>query len=180
MNSRFRTSLGTGRLSWRIDMAVDEIVRYGNDALRRPTEPVEAVTDEIKELIQRMYKIMRESNGLGLAANQIGISKRLFVYDIGEGPKAVVNPKLELVSGEQLGVEGCLSVPGLQGDVKRANRVVVEGLDEEGNPVRISAEGLLARVFQHETDHLDGYLFLDRADPDSLEFVQATDQSEED
>jgi len=158
---------------------VEEIVRYGNEVLRRAAEPVKAVDDEIRALIARMYEAMAEASGLGLAAPQIGVSKRLFVYDIGDGPHAVINPKLMKKSGEQIGVEGCLSVPGLQGEVPRWEKVVVTGLDEEGKPVRIKAEGLLARVFQHEIDHLDGTLFIDRADPDTLEIVESKEAESE-
>lgn len=160
-------------------VSADEIVKYGDEVLRNPTKLVDEINGEVKDLIQHMYEVMHENNGVGLSANQIGVSKRLFVYDVGEGPKAVINPKLEERAGEQLGYEGCLSVPGLQGEVPRSDTVVVEGLDEDGNPVRITAEGFLARVFQHEIDHLDGFFFIDRADPDSLEFVTPEEAVEE-
>ena len=123
--------------------------------------------------------LMVEFRGLGVAGPQAGVGKRIFVYDIGKGPHALVNPVLQSGSGEQWAIEGCLSIPGLQGDVPRYERVTVSGLDEEGCKVKIKAEGLLARVFQHEIDHLDGTLFVDRADPDTLETVPPKEAEEE-
>lgn len=160
-------------------MGANEIVRYGNPVLRQRAEEVVEFNDEIKTLIERMYVIMAEARGYGLAAPQIGLSKRIFTYDIGEGPHALINAKILKSSGEEIGVEGCLSIPGLQGDVARANRVVVSGIDENGQKVKIKAEGLLARVFQHEIDHLDGTVFVDRADPDTLETVPLDEGDDE-
>lgn len=147
------------------------IVTYGNEVLRTKAENVERFDDNIRELIEEMYKIMEENRGLGLAAPQIGVPKRIFVYDNEEGPHALVNPRLIRGLGEQVSIESCLSIPGLQGEVKRYESVTVEGLNENGKKVRIRAQGLLARVFQHEMDHLDGTLFVDRADPDTIELV---------
>ena len=160
-------------------MEPDEIVTYGNNVLRARAEEVAGFDDEIRELIERMYDMMAENRGLGLAAPQIGISKRIFVYDVGEGRHALVNPRLVKGSGEHVGIEGCLSIPGLQGEVPRYERVTAAGLDEDGNKIKIKAEGLLARVFQHEIDHLDGTLFIDRADPETLEIVTAEQEGEE-
>ncbi|MFQ3548622.1 MAG: peptide deformylase [Armatimonadota bacterium] len=153
----------------------DDIVIYGEDVLRQKADEITDFNDEIKELINHMYEVMVENRGLGLAGPQIGISKRIFVYDIGEGPHAMINPKIVKRSGKECGIEGCLSIPGLQGEVTRADRVTVKGLDENGEEIVIKAEGLLARVFQHEMDHLDGKLFIDRADPDTLETVSQND-----
>jgi peptide deformylase len=122
---------------------------------------------------------MAQNRGLGLAAPQIGVSKRVFVYDVGEGQHAVVNPRIVKRSGEEVSIEGCLSIPGLQGEVPRALRVTITGLDENGEKVKIKAEGLLARVFQHEIDHLDGMMFVDRAYPESLETVTVEDEADE-
>jgi peptide deformylase len=124
---------------------------------------------EITELIARMRRIMRKANGIGLSANQIGLNFRMFVAEIPDhdgGTKfyAVFNPKLEKVGGEKkLYEEGCLSIPGKWGDIERHERVLVTGFDRNGKPAKIKAWGLLARVFQHETDHLDGKLFIDKA-----------------
>jgi len=106
---------------------------------------------------------MYAAPGIGLAAPQIGISKRIIVLDVGDGPICMVNPKIVEFAGEQLGLEGCLSIPGLYGDVRRFDRIVVKGQDEAGRNFRVEAEGLLSRCFQHEIDHLDGKLFTDMA-----------------
>jgi len=160
-------------------MSVEEIVRYGDKVLSERTREVPEVNEEIRELIAHMYEVLKEAQGLGLAANQIGKPLRLFVYDVGEGPHALINPKIVRRSGSHMEIEGCLSIPGLQGEVERADVVVVDGLDEEGSKVRIRAEGLLARVFQHEIDHLDGTLFIDRADEDTLHWVIGIGAQEE-
>ena len=152
-------------------METSEIVRYGDSVLRQRAEDVEEFNQEIRALIQRMYIVMADARGLGLAAPQIGISKRIFTYDVGEGPHALINPKVLRSSGEETSVEGCLSIPGLQGDVTRSLRITVAGIDENGYNVKIRADGLMARCFQHEIDHLDGTMFVDRADPDTLETV---------
>jgi peptide deformylase len=157
-------------------MEASEIVTYGDEVLRTRAEDVAGLDDETKELIERMYEIMAANRGLGLAAPQVGVSKRVFVYD--EGQHAMVNPRIVNTGGEQVGIEGCLSVPGLQGEVTRYERVTVAGINEDGKKVKIKAEGLMARVFQHEMDHLDGALFVDRADPDTLEIVTAEEAEE--
>ena len=160
-------------------MAIEDIVRYGDEVLRRRAAKVKRFDDEIRRLIERMYEAMAESHGLGLAANQVGVDLQVFTYDVGEGPHALVNPKIVRRKGEQVGVEGCLSIPGIQGDVSRAENITVKGLDENGNPVRLHAEGLMARVFQHEMDHLDGHLFIDRADPETLHEVPPSEDESE-
>lgn len=160
-------------------MSMEEIVRYGNKALAEPTKDVMEFNDEIKELINRMYKIMEEANGAGLAANQIGLPLRMFVYDDGSGPHAMINPKMIRRTGSQIASEGCLSIPGLFGDVDRANITVVEGINENGEKVKITGEGLLARIFQHEMDHLDGKLFIDRANSKTLHWVIPGQDEEE-
>ncbi|MDO8588827.1 MAG: peptide deformylase [Armatimonadota bacterium] len=153
-------------------MPSDEIVLYGDAILTTTTKHVDPSEPGLKELVDHMIEVMRQAPGVGLAANQIGVDKHIFVYDVGEGPAALLNPKIIKRRGSQTGTEGCLSVPGLQGEVRRASSVVAEGLDIDGNKVRIQAEGLLARVFQHEIDHLNGHLFIDRADPDTLSWVE--------
>lgn len=159
-------------------MESGSIVTYGDQILRERAEEIEQIDDEVQELISRMYEIMAESHGLGLAGPQIGVSRRIFVYDVGEGPHALINPVITSSSGEESGLEGCLSIPGLQGEVPRAATVTIRGTDEHGEQVKIRAEGLLARVFQHEMDHLDGRMFIDRADPDTLETVPVEDEGE--
>jgi len=144
---------------------------YGDDVLRQRATEFEEFNDEVRKLIPRMYQAMVDSQGLGLAAPQIGVPKRIFVYDVGEGPHALVNPKIVSTRGEEWAIEGCLSVPGLQGEVPRAAAITISGINENGDKVKIKADGMLARVFQHELDHLDGTLFVDKADPETLETV---------
>jgi peptide deformylase len=159
----------------------DPIVKYEGDGvelLRQTSKPVLKITEDVPELVEQMERIMRAANGVGLAAPQLGILQRIFVYDAGDGFHAIINPKIIARKGEQIGVEGCLSLPGLQGDVSRAEEVVVKGVDQFGKPVRIRGSELTARVIQHELDHLDGVLFIDRADPASLHWVTA-DEAED-
>jgi peptide deformylase len=159
-------------------MPSDEIVLYGKDILNKKTEPVDPSEPGLRELVDHMIHVMHEAPGVGLAANQIGVDKQIFVYDIGDGPSVILNPKIVKRSGNQTAIEGCLSVPGLQGEVRRANHVTIEGQDLDGNDLRLNGEGLLARVFQHETDHLNGTLFIQRADPDTLSWVADQDDKE--
>lgn len=163
----------------------DPIVKYEGDGvqvLRQVSRPVLKITDDVVELVEHMERIMRAANGVGLAAPQLGILQRIFVYDAGDGFQAIINPKILQRKGAQVGVEGCLSLPGLQGEVERASEVVVKGMDQWGKPVRIRGEGLTARVMQHENDHLDGVLFIDegRADPATLHWVTEEEAAEED
>lgn len=160
-------------------MANTEIVKYGNDVLRAKAEEVQELNDEIRDLIQYMYEAMVEHHGYGVAGPQVGVSKRIFVYNIGEGQHALINPEIVSSGGEDWMIEGCLSIPGLQGEVPRAERLVVTGINENGEKVKIKANGLLARVFQHEIDHLNGMLFVDRADPETLETVSPHEDDEE-
>jgi peptide deformylase len=159
---------------------IRRIVHYGDPVLRQKARAVPEVTPEIRELIRDMIETMHAAPGVGLAAPQVGESLQVIVYDVGEGPGALINPKIIRKSGSQTGPEGCLSIPGLQGDVERPDRVVVRGLDADGNEVRVSGEGFLARCLCHEIDHLEGILFIDRADPTSLQWVTATEEDEED
>jgi peptide deformylase len=150
-------------------MAILNIEMLGSDVLRRKAEPVETFDEELKRLIADMFETMYEAEGVGLAAPQIGISRRLIVVDVNDEeqpPFALINPHIveESVAREK-GEEGCLSIPGISGPVERAARVVVEGLDAEGNTVRISGGELLARCLQHEIDHLNGVLFIDHLGP---------------
>src|SRR5207253_2346999 len=146
-------------------MAVLKIAKHpeDDDVLRRPAAPVVKITDKTRELIQDMIDTMNDAVGVGLAAPQVFISQRLFVYETGDGPKALINPEVLESEGEELGTEGCLSIPRLQGDVVRSTRLVVSGLNENGRRVRFEVNDFPARVFQHEIDHLNGVLFTDRA-----------------
>lgn len=138
--------------------------------LRQKTEPFDFAkhsSEEITELIRRMRKIMRAANGVGLAANQIGLPWRVFVAEMetekGKKFYAIFNPRLEKLEGDkEYGEEGCLSVPQKYGDVPRGTKVVLTAQDSKGRPIKLKAWGFLARIFQHETDHLEGHLFIDR------------------
>ena len=115
----------------------------------------------VRQLLDDMVETMRQAKGIGLAATQIGLLRRVIVADIGEGAIELVNPAIEQRDGEATAEEGCLSLPGVRVSVKRALRIVASGLDRSGEPVELTAEGLLARVIQHEVDHLDGVLITD-------------------
>jgi peptide deformylase len=158
-------------------MPVLDIAKYGEPVLRVRCKAVERVTDETRRLIADMIDTMNDAAGVGLAAPQVRVPERLFVYDVGEGPEAIINPEFVRREGHVVATEGCLSIPRLQGEVARSQKVLVRGLDRHGKKVRIEAEEWLARVFQHEMDHLDGVLFIDRADPATLHWL--TDEEEE-
>ena len=147
-------------------MAELKIQKYGTDVLRKVAEPVEEITDEIRQLAQDMLKIMYESDGVGLATPQIGISIRIIVvdpdpYDPDSRPMALINPEIVERSGDAEADEGCLSVPEIRGNVERSENVTVEAFNLDGEKVRIEATDMLARIFQHEIDHLDGKLIVD-------------------
>ena len=149
---------------------MDLITDKDNKFLRSQAEPVEKITPEIRELIRKMKKIMKTNNGVGLAAPQIGVNKQIFVAELlYEGEEdgifyAAVNPKITNVSKEKEKLEeGCLSLPKLYGEVPRAKKITVEYLNEMGKKKRLKASGLLAIIFQHEIDHLNGGLFIDKA-----------------
>lgn len=144
-------------------MAILPIRKEGDPVLRQKAAPVPKVTKRIAKLLQDMEETMYAAEGVGLAAPQVGVSERIIVVDVGEGPIHLVNPILISAEGSVIDVEGCLSIPGVSGYVDRAEKVVVEGLDMKGRKRRIEAEGYLARAFQHEIDHLDGILFTDKA-----------------
>lgn len=144
-------------------MSVLEIVQNPSPVLRRRAEPVARVTKRIAKLIRDMADTMYAANGVGLAAPQIGQSIRVIVVDAGEGLVTIVNPEIIDRKGSATDVEGCLSIPGVSGYVTRAAGVTVLGLDAKGRALKMEAEGLLARALQHEIDHLDGILFIDRA-----------------
>lgn len=149
-------------------MSVLPIREYGDPILRRPAAPVEEIDPGVRRLIDDMFETMRRAEGVGLAANQVGVGLRVFVMDVGDpeyGPRAFVNPVIVERSGRNVAEEGCLSLPGLSAEVPRAARVVVEGLNGSGERARLEATGLAARCIQHEMDHLDGLLFIDRLSP---------------
>ena len=146
-------------------MAILPVRLYGDPVLRRRSERVDTVTPEIEAMLDAMVETMHASVGIGLAATQVGIERRMLVLDEGKGVVgAYLNPVIVELGGTQVAEEGCLSLPGIYADVRRAEWVVVEAQDRIGAAIRRRAGGLVARVFQHEIDHLDGVLFIDRID----------------
>ena len=146
-----------------------KIELLGADVLREKAAEIDGVDADLQRLIEDMFETMYDAQGIGLAGPQIGVSRRVIVVDVkeeGTQPFAMLNPRIVQSSDEmEKGEEGCLSIPGVSGVVNRPAEVVVEGLDRHGKPMRIEAGGLLARCLQHELDHLDGILFLDRLSP---------------
>ncbi len=145
-------------------MAVYSIVEIGDPVLREKARPVPKITPNVIKLLENMAETMYDAEGVGLAAPQVGVSKRVVVVDAGDGLIELINPEIILKEGLDTDAEGCLSVPGVRGEVQRAARVVVKALNREGKEVRHEGEGLLARAFQHELDHLEGILFVDKAE----------------
>src|SRR5690606_15664118 len=146
-------------------MSIRQIVKAPDPVLREVAKEVTKFNSNLKKLLKDMAETMYDANGVGLAAPQIGISKRVIVVDVGDeqGLIEMVNPKIIEREGEQIGPEGCLSIPNLNGEVLRADRVVVEGQNSDGEVFQVEAVGYLARAFQHEVDHLNGVLFTDIA-----------------
>ena len=140
----------------------------GDPVLRQPAEEVEGFDDDLRQLAEDMFETMYSAEGIGLAAPQVGVSKRLFVMDVGDPDdeaRAVVNPRIVEREGSEREDEGCLSLPGMFGPVNRAKSIVLEGEDPDGRTIRVEAEDLAARCIQHEVDHVDGVLFIDHLSP---------------
>lgn len=159
-------------------MAIRTIREIGDEILTKTSKPVSKLTLRTKMLIDDMFDTMYESGGVGLAAPQVGILKQIVVIDIGEGPILLINPEILETEGEQTGEEGCLSVPGKSGAVTRPNYVKVKALDENMEEQILEGEGLLARAFCHEIDHLSGKLYVDLVEGE-LHDVTAADAEEE-
>ena len=160
-------------------MAIRQIRTIGDEILTKPCKPVKEMNERTIELIEDMFETMYESNGCGLAAPQVGVLKRIVVIDVGEGPIVLINPQIIESSGEQTGEEGCLSVPGKFGIVTRPDRVKVRAFDENMNEFEMEGEGLLARAFCHELDHLDGKLYVELAE-DGLHEVSYDEEDQDD
>ncbi len=143
-------------------MATRNILTSEDLTLRKKSRPVEKINKRILTLIDDMVETMYEANGVGLAAPQVGVLKRVVVIDIGEGVIELINPEIESMAGEQIDSEGCLSVPGISGNVNRPKQVRVKALNREGKKIEIEGNDLLARALCHEIDHLDGILFIDK------------------
>ncbi|HVM43488.1 MAG TPA: peptide deformylase [Gemmatimonadales bacterium] len=147
-------------------MSLKQLHLLGSPVLRQRAHEVAGVDEGVRALVADLFDTMRAANGVGLASNQIGVARRVAVVSVeGEGEHALVNPVIVESDGKQVGEEGCLSIPDVFADVERAEHVTVEALDQNGVRRRIEATGMLARAIQHEIDHLDGILFLDRVGP---------------
>lgn len=145
-------------------MAIRNIREDGDEVLRKVCKPVTKMTERLSQLIDDMFDTMYEANGVGLAAPQVGVLRRIVVIDVmDDNPLVLVNPEIIEQDGEQIGPEGCLSLPGLQGDVARPEHVICKALDRDMNEITVEGEGLLARAICHELDHLDGILYKDLA-----------------
>ena len=157
-----------------------KIIRFPDPILRKKAKAVKRPTPEIAKLIDDMIETMHKAPGVGLAAPQVGRSVRLIVADVGDGPIAFLNPKVVSKGGEQTMVEGCLCLPGIEGPVVRASWVTVKGMDRKGKTVTIEAQDLLATVLQHEIDHLNGVVFIDRVkDPSLIKFMSPSKEKKE-
>lgn len=153
-----------------IPMALRQIKHYQkDDVLRKKSKIVEKIDKRTEILIDDMIETMYHADGVGLAAPQVGILKRVIVVDIGEGVHVLINPEITIEAGEATDYEGCLSVPGVKGQVTRPAEITVEGLNRDGKKIRMKASGLLARAICHEIDHLDGILFVDKTIPEDID-----------
>ena len=161
------------------NIALREIRVEGDPVLAKVCKEIKEVTPRIQDLIDDMIETMYEANGVGLAAPQVGILKRLVVIDVGEGPIVMINPRIIAQDGEQTGDEGCLSVPGKAGLVTRPNYVKARFFDEEMNECEIEGEELLARAICHELDHLDGHLYVEKVEGSLHDVTYEVEEDEE-
>ncbi len=157
-------------------MALRQIRMYGDEILTKTCRPITVMTPRTKILIHDMLDTMYDANGVGLAAPQVGVLKRVAVVDVGDGPLVMVNPEIVEASGEQTGQEGCLSLPGQAGNVTRPNHIKLKAQDENMKEYTLEAEELKARAICHECDHLDGIMYVEKVEGDLYE---VTDQDEE-
>jgi peptide deformylase len=159
-----------------------DIINYNQATIRKKSKALRRMTPDIMKLIKNMLETMYDHNGVGLAAIQVGVTLRLFVFDISEernNPQVMINPKIVKKEGKKKGVEGCLSVPGLEGEVERFTNIVVKAKNLEFKDVEIEAEDFLAIVFQHEIDHLDGVLYIDKVIEGTLKPVDEKHKEDE-
>ena len=160
-------------------MGIREVREIGDEILTKQCKEVKKMSLRTRILIGDMLETMYDRCGVGLAAPQVGILKQIVVIDVGEGPIVLINPEIVETSGEQTGEEGCLSVPGKWGIVTRPNRVKVRALNQDMEPVELEGEGLLARAFCHEIDHLSGQLYVDKAEDGLHDVTYEDDEDEE-
>ncbi len=161
-------------------MAIREIRVMGDECLTKVCKKVETLTPRLRELIEDMFDTMYEAEGVGLAAPQVGVLRRMAVVDIGEGPIVLINPVVLETSGEQTGAEGCLSLPGKGGEVTRPNHCKVRAFNAKMEEYEIEGEGLLCRALLHEIDHLDGHMYVELVNGDLYDtVVEEEDEYEE-
>ncbi|WP_199035284.1 peptide deformylase [Glycomyces salinus] len=161
-------------------MTIQPIRIFGDPVLRTPAEEVDTYDKELRKLVGDLLDTMRDQGGAGLAAPQLGVGKRVFTFDVDDVVGHIVNPVLEFPDEEeQDGPEGCLSLPGLYFDTVRRQNVIAKGFNEYGDPLQIVGTGLMARCLQHETDHLEGIIFIDRLDPDRRKTAMAEIQAQD-
>ena len=159
-------------------MALRTIRVIGDEVLLKPCKPVKEITPRIKTLIEDMIETMYDADGVGLAAPQVGVLKRVVVIDVGEGPFVMINPRVLETSGEQTGTEGCLSVPGKCGTVTRPNYAKVLAYNEDMEPVEIEGTELKARAMLHEIDHLEGRLYVDKVEGELQDVAERAEEEE--
>ena len=160
-------------------MALRQIRIMGDEKLEKVCRPVKEITDRERELVRDMLDTMYDANGVGLAAPQVGILKRIVVIDIGEGPVVMINPEILETSGEQTGQEGCLSLPGQAGIVTRPNYVMVRATDENGEEYELEGTELMARAICHECDHLDGIMYVTRVEGNLFDVSEQPEEIED-
>ena len=161
-------------------MAIREVRTIGDDVLGKISKPVKEVDERTLQIIEDMFETMYETGGVGIAAPQVGILKRIVCMDVGDGNQyLMINPEIIELSGEQTGMEGCLSVPGKRGQVTRANYAKVKAFNENMEEIIIEGEGLLARCIQHECDHLDGILYVTKVEGELVDKEVEEDEDEE-
>ncbi|MCI8859177.1 MAG: peptide deformylase [Lachnospiraceae bacterium] len=157
-------------------MALRNIRQMGDEVLEKKCREIKEITPRILELIEDMKETMYDANGVGLAAPQVGVLKRLVVIDIGEGPLVLINPRLMETSGTQTGEEACLSLPGKSGVVTRPMHVKIEAWNEKMERIELEGEELLARAFCHEIEHLDGHMFVEKVEGELHDVVYEEDE----
>ena len=161
-------------------MAIREVRTIGDEVLGKISKPVKEVDERTLQIIEDMFETMYETGGVGIAAPQVGILKRIVCMDVGDGNQyLMINPEIIELSGEQTGMEGCLSVPGKRGQVTRANYAKVKAFNENMEEIIIEGEGLLARCIQHECDHLDGILYVTKVEGELVDKEVEADEDEE-
>jgi peptide deformylase len=161
-------------------MAIREVRTIGDEVLGKISKPVKEVNERTLQIIEDMFETMYETGGVGIAAPQVGILKRIVCMDVGDGKQyLMINPEIIELSGEQTGMEGCLSVPGKRGQVTRANYAKVKAFNENMEEIIIEGEGLLARCIQHECDHLDGILYVTKVEGELVDKEVEEDEDEE-